>query len=168
MAANLFGVVDVDGLARRCAEADQYARNPFGDLVQVVSGVDLPAPRGCLDVREPEACEVGDQFHDADARAFGELRRLVGAQSHEKGSGVVVGAAPDPYAGGQLSGEIAANAPLSLSGNKRIIRALREGPLSEGQERELVELRESCFRREDFREGVRAFGEKRSPEWKGR
>jgi enoyl-CoA hydratase/carnithine racemase len=35
-------------------------------------------------------------------------------------------------------------------------------------ERELVELRESCFYSEDFREGVRAFGEKRPPEWKDR
>ena len=70
----------------------------------------------------------------------------------------------------ELAGEIAANAPLSLAGNKRIIRTLREVPstLPDEVQRELVELRESCFRSEDFREGVRAFGEKRPPSWRGR
>jgi enoyl-CoA hydratase/carnithine racemase len=69
-----------------------------------------------------------------------------------------------------LAGEIAANAPLSLAGNKRAIAALRRhaGALPEEVELELVELRESCFRSEDFREGVRAFGEKRAPRWQGR
>ena len=69
-----------------------------------------------------------------------------------------------------LAAEIAANAPISLKGNKRIIRTLREVPqkLPDDLERELIELRESCFYTEDFREGVRAFGEKRAPEWKDR
>ena len=71
---------------------------------------------------------------------------------------------------GSLAAEIAANAPIALRGNKRIIRELRkaEFELPEELERELIELRESCFYTEDFREGVRAFGEKRPPEWKDR
>src|SRR3954453_21202905 len=50
-----------------------------------------------------------------------------------------------------LAAEIAANSPLSLEGNKRIIRTLRRipGELPEGVERELVDLRESCFHTDD-------------------
>ncbi|MFL5821402.1 MAG: enoyl-CoA hydratase/isomerase family protein [Solirubrobacteraceae bacterium] len=70
----------------------------------------------------------------------------------------------------ELAREIAANAPLSLSGNKRIIRELLAAAhgLDPEVERELVELRRACFASEDFREGVRAFGEKREPHWRAR
>ena len=42
-----------------------------------------------------------------------------------------------------------------------------EGRLEPEVERELVALREACFRSDDFHEGVRAFAEKRSPQWRG-
>jgi enoyl-CoA hydratase/carnithine racemase len=69
-----------------------------------------------------------------------------------------------------MAAELAANAPLSVAGNKRVIRELlrADGALDGDVERELVALREACFASEDLQEGVRAFGEKRPPNWKGR
>ncbi len=68
----------------------------------------------------------------------------------------------------QLAAAIAANAPLSMRGNKSAINLLNAAPvLTEQQEAGLVALRESCFSSRDLREGIRAFAEKRRPEWSG-
>jgi enoyl-CoA hydratase/carnithine racemase len=80
--------------------------------------------------------------------------------------------AADGLAASALSwaSEIAGNAPLAQTGNKRVIRAVLDGraALAPAIERELMELRLDSYRSEDFREAVRAFGEKRSPRWTGR
>ena len=69
-----------------------------------------------------------------------------------------------------LAAEIASNAPLSLAGNKRVLREIRAhaAALPADVEQQLIDLRESCFRSDDFREGVRAFAEKRPARWQGR
>ena len=68
-----------------------------------------------------------------------------------------------------LAAEIAANAPLSMRGNKSAIELLTASPiLSEQQEAGLIALRESCFSSADLREGIAAFAEKRKPVWRGR
>jgi enoyl-CoA hydratase/carnithine racemase len=82
----------------------------------------------------------------------------------------VVGASDLESTALDLAQDLAANAPLSVRGNKRAIRELlaADGQLDHEVERELIELREASFHSEDLREGVRAFGQKRPARWKGR
>ncbi len=69
-----------------------------------------------------------------------------------------------------IAAELAGNAPLSQTGNKRVISALlaARGELAPDVEAELIELRRASFASADMREGMKAFAEKRPPRWQGR
>lgn len=67
----------------------------------------------------------------------------------------------------EIANELAGNSPRSQRDNKKILRALLDEPtqLSKQTEQLLIELRKASFRSDDMREGVRAFAEKRPPNW---
>ena len=67
----------------------------------------------------------------------------------------------------ELAGRMARWSPVSLRLIKQSVRAAMETPLSAGLELE-KELFLAAFASEDGREGVRAFIEKRTPEFRGR
>lgn len=100
------------------------------------------------------------------------LGRNVGADTARSWGLVndVVAADALPAVALAVAAELAANAPLSVRGNKRILRELlrAQGDLDPDVERELLGLRQESFASEDLREGVRAFAEKRPARWQGR
>jgi enoyl-CoA hydratase/carnithine racemase len=111
-------------------------------------------------IGEPRTRELfllGRNIDAATAREWGLLHRVVGESDLQETAL-------------ELAEELAANAPLAISGNKRVLRELLSagGRLDPAVEAELIALRKACFASEDLREGVRAFGEKRRARWKGR
>jgi enoyl-CoA hydratase/carnithine racemase len=100
---------------------------------------------------------LGRTIEARTARDWGLVHAIAGEED-------LVGEALD------WAAELAANAPLSVRGNKRVLRALlaAEGALDPQIEAELVALREACFASEDLKEGVQAFAEKRPARWQGR
>jgi enoyl-CoA hydratase/carnithine racemase len=100
---------------------------------------------------------LGRNIEARTAREWGLLHEVAGAEDLE-------GTALD------WAAELASNAPLSVRGNKRVLRALlaAEAALAPEVEAELIALRKACFASEDLKEGVKAFGQKRPARWQGR
>jgi len=94
------------------------------------------------------------QFSASEALAIGLVQRVVPAAALEA-------EVLDTCAG------IAANAPLTMRTAKRIVRELLKAPAS-FDEAACKDFVRECFDSDDYKEGRRAFMEKRTPAFKGR
>ena len=68
---------------------------------------------------------------------------------------------------GAITSAIAQNAPLTIALAKAAAREIAK-PESKQDHAKLERMAEACFNSDDFKEGRRAFMEKRKPAFKGR
>ena len=65
---------------------------------------------------------------------------------------------------GELAGQMAGHAPLTMRATKEALRRLR----TDGPHTDASDLIVECYMSADFKKGIEAFLGKRKPEWKGK
>ena len=97
---------------------------------------------------------TGGRFGAADAESMGLVNRVVAVDDLEDSVS-------------SLASTIAANAPLTVKAAKAAVNEGVKNPDDRDLDR-VARMVETCFNSEDYKEGRRAFMEKRKPEFQGR
>jgi enoyl-CoA hydratase/carnithine racemase len=104
--------------------------------------------------RAMELCLTGDMIDATTALRYGLVNYVFPLEELEAGTM-------------KIAEKIAEKAPIALQLTKEAVKFAAKSNLDEGLRRE-VDLFALCFSTEDKEEGVRAFLEKRKPNFKGR